>query len=261
MRQGNVHVVDDDASVRRSLSSLLGALGYKVECWTDGPSFLRAVDGSAPSCALVDARLAGNAGLEVIAALRDLRIDIPVIFITGHPEIRTCVQAMKAGAVDFLLKPLRVDELAHAIRSAHLLSINRQHARAEAQRCQRLLACLTVRERQVLALVLEGRRNKEIAATLESQESTVKVHRSRVMRKLGARSIPDLVRIGTSGNLTGLLLRDREPLSPARLLRSSGSETCAASDAAESPNAWFGAAGTWSGFTWPSAVPPTRHHG
>jgi FixJ family two-component response regulator len=260
MLQSAVYVVDHDASVRRSLARVLGALGYRVECWADGPSFLETVESSAPSCALVDARLAGSSGLEVIAALRDRRIDLPVIFITGHPEIRMCVQAMKAGAVDFLMKPLRLQELEQAITSAHLLSVNRQHARAEAQRCQRLLASLTVRERQVLRLVLEGRRNKEIAATLDSQESTVKVHRSRVMRKLGVRSIPDLVRIGTSGNLPSLLRRDRRPAGRAMPLRMSEPEASAGSDATEPPNAWFGAAGTWSGFTWPTAVPRARHH-
>jgi FixJ family two-component response regulator len=260
MGQSTVHVVDDDTSVRKGLSRILSALGHTVECWADGSSFFQAPESSAPSCALVDACLAGSSGLDVITALCNRRIDIPVIFITGHPEIRICVHAMKAGAVDFLMKPLRKDELARAISSAHLLSVNRQHARDEAQRSERLLASLTVRERQVLGLVLEGRRNKEIAATLDSQEATVKVHRSRLMRKLGARSVPDLVRIGETGNLTGLLLRDREPADAISRPTERGTRRGPDADRAESPSAWFGATGTWSGFTWPSGAPPMRHH-
>jgi FixJ family two-component response regulator len=255
-----VFVVDDDVSVRESLESLIRCEGWEPETFASAAQFLAYPRVVTPSCLVLDVSLPDLNGLELQKRIATDRADMPIIFISGYGDVPKTVQAMKAGAVDFLMKPLRMDELAQAISSAHLLSVNRQHARAEAQRCQRLLASLTVREREVLRLVLEGRRNKEIAATLDSQESTVKVHRSRVMRKLGVRSIPDLLRIGESGGLPGLLLHDREPVDPERRPRSSESGTGAEPDAAESPNAWFGAAGTWSGFTWPSAVQRTRHH-
>ena len=122
MRQGTVYVVDHDASVREGLTSLLGMRGYAVLAHTDGPSFLLAAAAAAdaPACALVDAGLAGMPGLDVLAALRDARVGVPVILMTGNPEVRECVRAMRAGAIDFLTKPLHQDELLSAIRVAHL---------------------------------------------------------------------------------------------------------------------------------------------
>lgn len=260
MRKSRVYVVDDDASVRRGLVRVLEAMGHSVDAYADGASFLESVEHEAPSCVLLDASLPGMPGLDVLSSLRDRRVDIPVVFMTGHPEVATCVRAMKEGVVDFLLKPLHKDDLASAIATAHLLSVNRQRARNESLRAGELLARLTVRERQVLALVLEGRRNKEIAAALDSQEATVKVHRSRLMRKLGVRSVPDLVRIGDCGNLAAFVQRDREAphdAEPVEDVFDAGADDDAANDYAEvasSPaeSAWRAASGSWSGFTWNS---------
>ena len=259
MRKSSVYVVEDDASVRKGLVRVLEALGHAVEAHADGSSFLESVDPEAPSCVLLDACLPGMPGLEVLASLRDRRIDIPVVFMTGNPE-STCVRAMKEGVVDFLLKPLHKDDLVSAIGTAHLLSVNRQRARNESLRAGELLARLTVRERQVLALVLEGRRNKEIAAALDSQEATVKVHRSRLMRKLGVRSVPDLVRIGDCGNLAAFVQRDREAPYDAEaaddVFEASANDDALNDYPAVAPSpaesAWRAANGSWSGFTWTS---------
>lgn len=258
MREKRVFIVDDDAGVRGGLTRILRALGYGVEVFADGPTFLRGVDDEAPTCALVDVCLPGMTGLDIVADLRNRRLDIPVVFTTGHPEIATCVRAMKEGAIDFLLKPLRKADLISAIMSAHLQSIRRHHARNESRRAEQLLAKLTAREREVLALVLEGRRNKEIAALLESQEATVKVHRSRLMRKLGVSSVPDLVRIGDHGNLAALMRHDdRDPADRDVLpgLRSAPVQGRGQASYRRDPldpaiNPWFDASGTWSGFTW-----------
>ena len=261
MRQSRVYVVDDDASVRKGLARVLEALGHAVKAYADGASFLESVEPDAPSCVLLDACLPGMPGLDVLASLRNRRIDIPVVFMTGRPEVSTCVRAMKEGVVDFLLKPLHKDDLVASIRTAHLLSVNRQRARNESVHAGGLLARLTVRERQVLALVLEGRRNKEIAATLDSQEATVKVHRSRLMRKLGVRSVPDLMRIGACGNLAALVQRDREAPEESGTVDEAydvagAGDNAANDDPPDAPStaesAWRTANGTWSGFTWTS---------
>lgn len=253
-----VFVVDDDGSVRSGLTRILVALGYAVEAFADGASFLAKVDDQAPACALVDVCLRAMTGLDVVAELRNRRLDIPVILMTGHPEIPTCVRAMKEGVVDFLLKPLGKDDLVAAIMTAHLISINRQSARIHSRRAEELLARLTPREREVLALVLEGRRNKEIAAALESQEATVKVHRSRLMRKLGVNSVPDLVRLGGHRDLAALMRR-REVSATAAEGAAPGAEgrlegRVRASHVQAPVNAeinpWFDASGSWAGFTW-----------
>ncbi len=255
--QGRVFVVDDDAAVRKGLVHLLEAMGYAAIAHGDGPSFLRAVDDEAPSCALIDLCLPDMPGLDVLASLRDARVDIPVILMAGHPEVQDCVRAMKEGAIDFLAKPLHKDDLLPAIRTAHLASINGQRMRSQSRRASELLAALTVRERQVLALVLEGRRNKEIASTLESQEATVKVHRSRLMRKLGVRSVPELVQLSDCGNLAELVRRDRSLPAAAHV----DADAPAPAQAAHSPDlesAWLAANGSWSGFTWTPRVANTR---
>ena len=258
MPVNKVFIVDDDASVRSGLTRILVALGYSVEAFADGASFLANVDDEAPGCALVDVCLDGMSGLDIVADLRNRRLDTPVVLMTGHPEIPTCVRAMKEGVVDFLSKPLRKDDLVAAIMSAHLISINRQSARSHARRAEQLLARLTPREREVLALVLEGRRNKEIAAVLDSQEATVKVHRSRLMRKLGVTSVPELVRIGGHRDLAGLMRR-REVPGPAagdvaaRQVVLGGGRVQASrrpAVAAVPANPWFEASGSWAGFSW-----------
>jgi FixJ family two-component response regulator len=241
-----VYVVDDDAAARRGLVQLLDALGYAAQPCASGEEFLAALRDEAPCCVLIDAALSGMSGLDVLADLRNRRMDIAVVFMSAHPDFAVCVRAMKGGVVDFLRKPLRKDDLVSAIASAHLLSLNRQHARSEFRRARELLDRLTLREREVLALVLEGRRNKEIAAALASQEATVKVHRSRLMRKLGVRSVPDLVRIGYSANLALSTRATR----PARGVAGTDRRDVAELPQPSEPNAWLDANGTWSGFTW-----------
>lgn len=249
MRQATVYVVDDDATVRKGLVRILEALGYSVSAHADGPSFLRAVDDEAPACALVDACLPGMQGLDVLAGARDAGMGIPVILMTGHPEVQGCVRAMREGAIDFLTKPLRKEDLLPAIRAAHLASIHGQRLRGEARQATELLGRLTVRERQVLALVLEGRRNKEIAVSLESQEATVKVHRSRLMRKMGVRSVPELVQIAERGKLAALVRRDRA--APAAVPPAADAPRAAPpARGSEAEDAWLAANGSWSGFTW-----------
>lgn len=260
MRSGTVYIVDDDASVRTGLVRVVEALGYAAIACADGPSFLRAVDESAPACALIDACLPGLSGLDVLSSLRDARVGIPVILMTGRPQVQDCVRAMKEGAIDFLTKPLHKDDLLAAIRTAHLASINGQRKRSESRRAAELLARLTVRERQVLALVLEGRRNKEIASTLDSQEATVKVHRSRLMRKLGVRSVPELVQLSDAGNLAALLRRDRATPSTASADAHSSPDAAVAPapHSSELERVWLAANGSWSGFTWTPRIANTR---
>ena len=252
-------MVDDEACVRSGLVRLLEALGYDVQAHADGDSFLREVVLVEHSCVLLDACLVGMGGLDVLAALSNRRCDIPVIFMSGHCDFSMCVRAMKAGAVDFLLKPLCKDDILAAVTSAHLVSLNRKRAREESGRAAELLRRLTVRERQVLALVLEGRRNKQIAAALESQEATVKVHRSRLMRKLGVRSLPDLVRIGDRGDLATMLDRDRDVAAGVRMqeTRTSARSGFVASDRrtlhadrSSDGDGWLAAEGNWLAFTW-----------
>jgi FixJ family two-component response regulator len=192
-------------------------------------------------------------GLDVMAALSNRRCDIPVIFMSGHCEFSMCVRAMKAGAIDFLLKPLRKDDLVAAVTSAHLASINRRMARDESQRAADLLRRLTVRERQVLALVLDGRRNKQIAAELDSQEATIKVHRSRLMRKLGVRSLPDVVRISDRGDLAAMLRDDREVAEPhaqGSTIDDFAGPALPQAGRGQGGDGWLAAEGNWHAFTW-----------
>ncbi|MFO1306474.1 MAG: response regulator [Burkholderiales bacterium] len=257
MRQGTVYVVDDDASLRRRLVRILESWGYATVAHADAASFLIAADDDAPTCALVDARLPDTPGLAVIAALRDARVDLPVILMTDQPSVPDCVRAMREGAIDFLPKPLREDELLDAVRIAHLSSLEAHRLRGESRRAMDLLARLTVREREVLALVLEGRRNKEIAAALASQEATVKVHRSRLMRKLCVRSVPELVQLAECGRLEAPVRRDRD--APAGMpLAAYPSRAPGTTHESRARSAWLAANGSWSGFTWTRRLSGTR---
>lgn len=190
-----VFVVDDDAAVRAAIKDLLESVGMRVESFVSGAQFLERTPVDAPSCLILDVRLPGMSGLEFQRHLNASAFEIPIIFITGHGDIPITVQAMKAGAVDFLTKPFRDQELIDAIHKAIDRDRRRREQNAEIASLRQRYAELTPREKEVMALVTQGLLNKQIAAELGTSETTVKIHRGQVMRKMGADSLADLVRM------------------------------------------------------------------
>jgi FixJ family two-component response regulator len=188
-------VIDDDAMVRESVADLLSSVGVAARTFGSPREFLDSRRPNSPGCIVLDVRLPGPSGLEFQCSLARSGIDLPVIFITGHGDIPMSVRAMKSGAVEFLTKPLREQELLDAVH----LGIERDRVRRrQAKRVAELrerLASLTAREQEVLALVIRGRLGKQIAYELKLSENTVKVHRSQIMRKMSAASLVDLVRM------------------------------------------------------------------
>jgi FixJ family two-component response regulator len=190
-----VFVVDDDISMRESLESLIRCEGWRPETFASGQEFLTRPRVFVPSCLVLDCLLPGLDGLELQKRIAAERTDMPVIFITGHCDVHMTVQAMKAGAVEFLTKPFRDDVLLSAIRAA--LERSRVALRREAERrvLQARYASLSYRERQVMALVVSGLLNKQVAGELGISEITVKAHRGKVMQKMKVGSLADLVRM------------------------------------------------------------------
>ena len=190
-----VAVIDDDQSVREALHGLLETVALDVELFVTVEDFLRASHSRAPDCIILDVRLPGPSGLDFQAQLARANVHTPIVFITGHGDIPTSVRAMKGGAIEFLTKPFRDQELLDAVWSG----IERARAgRAEAQVVARLrqrFASLTTREREIMALLAAGRSNKQIAGQMGISEVTTRVHRKQVMQKMGARSLADLVRM------------------------------------------------------------------
>jgi FixJ family two-component response regulator len=190
-----VFVIDDDASLREALSSLIRSVGLPVETFASATEFLQTKVPDVPSCLVLDVRLPGIGGLDFQSDLAKANIRVPVIFITGHGDIPMTVRAMKAGAVEFLTKPFRDQDMLDAVQVA----LTRDRARRESEKSLSTLKAnfetLTPREQEVMALVASGLMNKQIAGEIGVSEITVKVHRGNVTRKMGAKSLADLVRM------------------------------------------------------------------
>jgi FixJ family two-component response regulator len=189
-----VFVIDDDASMRRALTNLFQSVGLAVEVFGSASEMLQSKLPEVASCLVLDIRLPGLSGLDFQAELAKSGIHIPIIFMTGHGDIPMTVRAMKGGAVDFLTKPFRDQDMLDAV----VMAIERDRKRREADKIlahlQTLLETLTPREREILALVSSGLMNKQVAAELGLAEITVKIHRGHIMKKMGAKSLADLVR-------------------------------------------------------------------
>ena len=190
-----VYVVDDDEGVRRSLARLIRAVGLNVETFPSAKAFLEQPPFDGPSCLVLDLRLPGSSGLELQTALGEAQRTMPIIFITGHGDVPASVRAMKGGALDFLQKPFNDQELLDGVQRALARSRQARAEGAEQAVIQRCVDTLTARERQVLSLVVTGKLNKQIAIELGAAEKTIKVHRGRVMKKMQAESVADLVRM------------------------------------------------------------------
>ena len=190
-----VFVVDDDPSVREGLDSLFRSIKLAVQTFGTAEEFLRFKRPDGPGCIVLDVRLPGLNGLDFQDELVESNVDLPIVFITGHGDVTMSVRAIKAGAVDFLMKPFRHQDLIDAIYSAIDRHRLRRKAEATALELSNRFALLTSRERQVMLEVVGGRPNKQIAARLKISEFTVKVHRSHLMHKMKARTLVDLVRM------------------------------------------------------------------
>jgi FixJ family two-component response regulator len=194
-RDAMVFVVDDDAPMRESLKNLIRSVGLRVELFASAQEFLRSKRPDLPSCLVLDVRLPGLSGLDLQKRTGDAGIEIPIVFITGHGDIPMSVRAMKAGAVEFLTKPFRDQDLLDAIQQALDRDRMARNQRAALEELRSRFALLTSREREVMKHVVTGLLNKQIGAELGTSETTVKIHRHQVMEKMGARSLPELVRM------------------------------------------------------------------
>jgi len=190
-----VFVVDDDPSVQRAIKRLIGSVGLQVELFGSPQDFLARKHPAVPSCLVLDIRLPGMSGLDFQRQLADANLHIPIVFVTAHGDIPMTVRAMKAGAVEFLTKPFRDQDLLDAIQLALEKDRERRRIEAEIATLRERFESLSPREREVVELVVSGMLNKQIAAQLGSAENTVKVHRSRAMEKMRAESLADLVKM------------------------------------------------------------------
>jgi FixJ family two-component response regulator len=190
-----VFVIDDDESVRKSVKRLLGWAKYESEVFASASDFLTRSPYPGPSCVIVDVRMPGLNGIEFQQALLQRHREEQLIFITGHADIPICVHAMKSGAVDFLPKPVRRDQLLKSVESAIGRSAEQRRRAAEKNEARRLLDLLTPREFEVMQLVVTGMLNKQVGGELGMAETTVKIHRGRVMQKLGVISLAQLLRL------------------------------------------------------------------
>ena len=201
-KQPTVYVIDDDPSVREGLDSLLRSVGYETRAFASPRNFLASSRPAGPACIVLDVRMPDASGLDFQDELARMGYAIPIIFLTGHGDVPMSVKAIKAGAVEFLLKPFREQDLLDAIRQA--LEIDRARVLKQAAEVdlQERFSTLTPREREVMALVARGLLNKQIAAEIGLSEITVKVHRGQAMRKMRADSVADLIRMADNLGLT-----------------------------------------------------------
>src|ERR1700726_4883 len=198
-----VFVVDDDPSVRRAIKRLVESVGLHVELFESATEFINSSHPDVASCLVLDIRLPGISGLDFQRELVQAKRDIPMIFITAHGDIPMTVRAMKAGAVEFLTKPFRDQDLLDAIQVGLERDRVRRQRQAETAMLRERFESLTPREREILPLVVSGLLNKQVAAEIGTTEATVKVHRSQLTRKMGADSLPELVRMAEKIGISG----------------------------------------------------------
>lgn len=200
-----LHLVDDEEAVRRSAEMMLAAAGHRVAAYAGGPQLLAAAGaegrGLAPGCVILDVRMPGMDGLQLMEELAKRGVTLPVVVVTGHGDVPLAVRAMRAGAVDFLEKPYTEERLLEAIGAALAMGGEAAQRRAEVARAGAQVAALSPREREVLGCLVQGMANKVVAHNLGISPRTVEVHRANLMEKLGARSLPDLVRIGLAAGM------------------------------------------------------------
>ena len=190
-----VRIVDDDPSMRRALTNLFQSVGLKVEAFGSATEIMDAKAPAVPSCLVLDIRLPGSSGLDLQADLAKANIHTPIIFITGHGDIPMTVRAMKSGAVDFLTKPVRDQDMLDAVQAALERDRKRRDAEKSVSGVRSRFESLSMRQRDVLSLVASGLMNKQVVAELGLAEITIKIYRGQIMRKMGAKSLADLVRM------------------------------------------------------------------
>jgi len=200
-KQLNVFVVDDDQAMRNSLKWLIESVGMKVETYSTADEFIQNYYPGRAGCLLLDVRMPGMSGLELQEHFIKHQINIPIIIITGHGDVPMAVRAMKSGAVDFIEKPFNDELLLESIRNALSMDVEQRAAQAERAEIATRLANLTPREHEVMEMVTAGKANKEIAQTLGVSAKTVEAHRSRVMEKMQADSLADLVKMAVAANI------------------------------------------------------------
>ena len=199
-----VYVIDDDAQTRDALKNLMRSVGLHVEVFASAQDFLRSERPDVPACLVLDVRLRGLSGLDLQKRMAEAKIEVPIIFITGYGDIPMTVQAMKAGAVEFLTKPFRNQELLDAIQQALERDRTTREQRAKNDELYDRYDSLTSREREVMTLVVAGLLNKQIAGELGTSETTVKNHRHQIMEKMGADSLAELVKMAYNLGITTL---------------------------------------------------------
>lgn len=195
MREPTVFVVDDDDAVRRFLRGLIASVGLRVEDYASAADFLAGFEPDTPGCLLLDIRMPGMSGLELQRELADRSVRLPIIILTGHADVQVAVHAMKAGAIDFVEKPFNNEFLLNRIQTAVAASVDTYGAHVKQAAIKHRIDRLTPRERQALDLVVAGETNKGIASNLDISEKTVEIHRAKMMEKMQAKSLAELVRM------------------------------------------------------------------